>query len=127
MKKYALLFLLLIPSVVVADTGYDTEMQMLDAQIESLTRERDKKYTDLKQCEKTTKGFKIAGITTLVATGFGIYGNIKLAQKLKNNGAASYISSVAVVDTRPQEEKDEESCELGCMAEPEKFRELCNC
>jgi len=127
MKKYTLLFLMLIPSVVVADTGYDIELQMLDAQIESLTRERDKKYTDLKQCEKTTKGFKIAGITTLVATGFGIYGNIKLAQKLKNNGAVSHISSVAVVDTRPQEEKDAESCELGCIAEPEKFRELCNC
>ena len=127
MKKYALLFFVLIPSVGVADIYYDIESQMLDAQIESLTRERDKKYEDLKQCEKTTNGCKIAGITTLVATGFGIYGNIKLAQKLKNKGTISHISGIAVVDTRPQEEKDDESCELGCMTEPEKFREVCNC
>ena len=63
------------------DNGLDARNQMLDAEISRLTKERDEKYTALKECEKTTEGFKIAGITTLIATGVGIYGNIKLYQK----------------------------------------------
>lgn len=68
------------------------QSQMLDSQIEKLTSERDSKYEALQKCEKKTKGFKIAGITTLVATGFGIYGNIKLSEKIKGknfNGSNS--------------------------------------
>ena len=83
MKKIACIFLLVLPITAFAELGLDIQNQMLDSQIEKLTHERDSKYEALQKCEKNTKGFKIAGITTLVATGVGIYGNIKLSQKLK--------------------------------------------
>lgn len=102
------------------------QMQMLDSEIERLTQQRDEKYQALQDCEKKTQGFKIAGITTLVATGVGVYGNIKLSQKLDGKkGQQNSANSVAVVDNRPQEEKNDDSCELLCGlgAAPES----CNC
>ena len=84
MKKIIILsWLFFVPYVYADDLGVLD--QMLDAEIENLIKQRDEKYAALKECEKTTEGFKIAGITTLAATGVGVYGNIKLYQKNHGN------------------------------------------
>jgi hypothetical protein len=78
-----------------ADTVDYIDMQ-LDAQINELITRRDKLKADLESCEKNTRGFKIAGISTLAATGVGVVGNIKLAQEiekqktLKGKGGGGY-------------------------------------
>ena len=125
MKILVMLFLLLIPVLSIADANDEMKLQILNSQIESLTRERDEKYAKLKQCEQKTRGFKIAGITTLVATGFGVYGNIKLAQRLRDGETSGIGKSAAVIDTRPQSEKNDDSCAVLCevgAAPP-----VCNC
>ena len=65
-----------------ADTVDYIDMQ-LDAQVAELTSRRDKLKADLDACEKNTRGYKIAGISTLAATGVGVVGNIKLAQEIE--------------------------------------------
>ncbi len=65
-----------------ADTVDYIDMQ-LDAQIAELTSRRDKLRADLESCEKNTRGYKIAGISTIAATGVGVAGNIKLAQEIE--------------------------------------------
>ena len=117
MKKILFIFLMNFPFVVQADTDLDMRNQILDNQIITLTQKRDEKYEALQKCEKSTQGFKIAGLTTLVATGVGIYGNIKLAQKLQGNGNGRTGGSSALQeDKRSQEEKNNDGCEALCEA-----------
>ena len=85
MKNIFVIFLLFISTVSVAEEDLYLKNQILDSQILQLTKERDSKWDNLKKCEHDTQGFKIAGITTLVATGIGVYGNIELAKKLKGD------------------------------------------
>ena len=102
-----------------ADTVDYIDMQ-LDAQINELISRRDKLKADLEACEKNTRGYKIAGIATLGATGIGVVGNIKLAQEiekqkiLKGRGGGGYAGSGGaggtVADTQTQEQRDESSC-----------------
>ena len=72
---------MLAPICAIAASDVEFTNQMLDSEIERLTQQRDEKFAALQKCEETTKGFKIAGITTLAVTGVGVYGNIKLSQK----------------------------------------------
>ena len=109
-----MIFLVFVPFISKADSGLDIRNQMLDSEIERLTMQRDEKYAALQKCEKNTQGFKIAGLTTLVATGIGIYGNIKLSQKLNGKNGAGFGKSARVVDNRPQEEKNDDSCKVLC-------------
>ena len=113
MKKTVPVVLMMFPFVSVADMSLDLRNQMLDSEIAKYTQIRDEKYAALKQCEKTTKGFKIAGLTTLLATGVGVYVNVKLAQKLKSKSSGGG-KSARVVDNRPQEEKNDDSCKVLC-------------
>lgn len=103
-----------------ADTVDYIDMQ-LDAQINELITRRDKLKSDLESCEKNTRGYKIAGIATLGATGVGVVGNIKLAQEiekqklLKGRGGGGYAgggsgAAGTVADTQTQEQRDESSC-----------------
>lgn len=113
-----------------ADTVDYIDMQ-LDAQINELITRRDKLKADLEACEKNTRGFKIAGISTLAATGVGVVGNIKLAQEIekqktlkgKGGGYAGGGSGGTVADTQTQEQRDESSCnefvKLGIEPPPE--------
>ena len=119
MKKILIVFLMIVPFVAVADSGLDIKNQMLDSEIERLTNERDTKYEALQKCEKSTKGFKIAGITTLVATGVGVYGNIKLAQKLsgKSGGGSRYERPVIKIT-------EEDQCAVFC-GPPDGNEEIC--
>ena len=113
-----IIFLLFVPFVANAGADLDIRNQMLDNEIERLTMQRDEKYAELQKCEKNTKGFKIAGITTLVATGIGVVGNIKLSEKLKQKNGGS-VKSARVIDNRPQEEKNEDSNDVLCDLDPE--------
>ena len=124
MKRVLILLSLFVFPVVSMGEMYDEmKIQMLNQQIEELTHERDSKYEQLKQCEKTTKGFKIAGISTLVATGIGIYGNVKLYQKLNGISGGGVKKSVAVVDNRSPEEKSASNHDVIC-SEPEIARAM---
>ena len=103
-----------------ADTVDYIDMQ-LDAQINELIQRRDKLKSDLESCEKNTRGYKIAGIATLGATGVGVVGNIKLAKDieeqklLKGRGGAGGAGGGAIggvrADTASKEEKDKSSCQ----------------
>lgn len=66
-----------------AVSAVDTSMQIqiLDAEIEQLTAEKQKKYGELEKCEKSVNGFKIAGITTLGLTAVGAGVNIYQVSK----------------------------------------------
>ena len=102
-----------------ADTVDYIDMQ-LDAQINELISRRDKLKADLEACEKNTRGYKIAGIATLGATGVGVVGNIKLAQEIekqkllkgKGGGYAGGGSGSGgpKADTRTEEQKINEDC-----------------
>ena len=123
-----ILSVIFVPLLSANGANLDLRNQILEREIERLTQERDTKYEALKKCESTTQGFKIAGITTLVATGVGVYGNIKLAQRLKGSGSGGGSgggASARVVDNRPQEEKNDDSCQVLCSvgAAPEE----CSC
>ncbi len=120
-----------------ADTVDYIDMQ-LDAQINELITRRDKLKADLESCEKNTRGFKIAGISTLAATGVGVVGNIKLAQEiekqktLKGKGGGGYSGGGGAggpkADTRTEEQKASAECQMFCADMPEDARELgCEC
>jgi hypothetical protein len=87
MKKITPVLLLLCFGSVFAEDSI--EEQMLDAQIEKLTMERDEKYKALEKCAKESKTYKIAGIATLTATGIGLYANIKLHEKMSKMSGGS--------------------------------------
>ena len=119
MKKIFMIFLLFVPFVANADADLDIRNQMLDNEIERLTMQRDEKYAELQKCEKNTKGFKIAGITTLVATGIGVVGNIKLSEKLKqkNGGSAGGLNIKKLTPDESKNQMCEEDCPSGYSAE----------
>ena len=131
-----MIFLLFVPFVAYANADLDIRNQMLDSEIERLTLKRDEKYEALQKCEKSTKGFKIAGITTLVATGIGVVGNIKLSEKLKSK-SANIVGGLNAKKLTPDESKNqmcEEDCPSGYSAEVcERYSECwknqtnCNC
>lgn len=119
-----------------ADTVDYIDMQ-LDAQINELIMRRDKLKADLESCEKNTRGFKIAGISTLAATGVGVVGNIKLAQEIEKQktlkgkgggGAGGASAGGPNADTRTEEQKASAECQMFCADMPEDARELgCEC
>ena len=131
MKKLIVAFCLIVSvsQAVVAET--DIRIQMLDAQIEKLERERADKLATLQQCEKQSKNFKIAGLSTLALTGVGVYANIKLNDKLnkQNSRGGGPRGSSTMVDARPQSDKDcssiQELFDLG-LATQEEVDETCN-
>ena len=103
-----------------ADTVDYIDMQ-LDIQIQDLISRRDKLKSDLDACEKNTRGFKIAGISTLTATGVGVVGNIKLAQEIEKQkllkgkgGAGAAVSGggggKVGNDNRTEEQKISADC-----------------
>ena len=120
-----------------AETVDYIDMQ-LDAQINELISRRDKLKSDLESCEKNTRGYKIAGISTLTATGVGVVGNIKLAQeiekqKLLKGKGGGYVGGGSgaggpKADTRTEEQKASAECQMFCADMPEDARELgCEC
>lgn len=112
MKKIILIFALFPLSV--SAMSDSVRLDMLNAQIATLEKQRAEKYAELQQCEKTTKGFKIAGISTLAVTGVGIYANIALHKKLsrlRDDGVAGGISTV-VRTAADAQAQDSELCQI---------------
>lgn len=68
MKKLFVCILALCPMVAFADA--------LDDKIASLIQEKQEKIAKLEECQKNTKGLKIAGITTLGVSAIGVGANI---------------------------------------------------
>ena len=87
MKKIFACVLAVCPMVASAD--------YLDDKIAALTKEKLDKIAKLEECQKSTKGLKIAGITTLGVSAIGIGANIGEAVALKNYDAKikKYITS----------------------------------
>ena len=126
MKKIIILSCILCVGASYADDGMSIRNQMLDSEITRLMVLRDEKYAALKNCEKTTDGFKIAGIATLATTGVGVYANIKLAQKLKGASATGSVSVKS--DTRSDEQKVQDECNMWCTDCPDDAAALgCEC
>lgn len=112
------------------------EYDYLDVQINELTAQRDKLKSELSACEKNTQGYKIAGISTLAATGVGVYGNVRLAQEIKKvkeskNGGGGYSGGAVggvPKDTRTEEHKVSDECKMFCGDMPDEAMELgCEC
>lgn len=111
MKKIILIFVFL-PLAVFA-MPQQAQLDMLNAQIATLEKEHTEKYTALKKCEKETKNFKIAGITTLAATGVGVYANVALHKKLselKNSGGGG--AQTIQRTQAEQQAQDDELCQI---------------
>ena len=79
MKKIFACVLAMCPMVASAD--------YLDDKIAALTKEKLDKIAKLEECQKSAKGLKIAGITTLGVSAIGIGANIGEAVALKNYDA----------------------------------------
>ena len=94
------------------------EMDYIDMQIHELEQRRDELKKQIAECEQNTRGYKIAGIATLGATGVGVVGNIALHNEIKkieqskNGGGYSGRGDGGgiKVDTLSQEQRDESSC-----------------
>lgn len=126
MKKIMTVLLIVFPMVSIADMGLDLRNQMLDSEIEKYTKTRDEKYAALQQCEKSTKGFKIAGITTLVATGVGVAVNVKLASDLKKVNSA--VNTQLGLNAKSADQKAKDLCDTLCIMYPDTAKEYnCNC
>ncbi len=89
--------------------------QMLDAQIEKLIKERDEKRDSLNRCVSQLKGYKVAGTSTMVATGLGLFANIKLNEKIKRMAVADSSPGMPT-DGRTQEQKNCDSCAMFIQA-----------
>lgn len=106
----------------------------MDTQIAELTERRDALRAELESCEKNTRGYKIAGISTLAATGVGVVGNIALHNKIKEaqkggtrSGLGSYAKHV-IQDTRSEEQKADSECADKCKRDATKAAKYgCEC
>ncbi|MDR1337605.1 MAG: hypothetical protein LBJ73_01075 [Rickettsiales bacterium] len=94
--------------------AHDVQVQMLAARLESLQSERDHKAAELRDCEKNVKGFKVAGIATLSATGIGIGINVALASKLAatKSGGSNGARGGAAADMRSSEQVSQDNADL---------------
>lgn len=96
----------------------DMYIQILNAQIEQLTAERDAKRIELDECQDKQKKMKVAGSVTMATAGVGLGVNIALASKLasEKSGGPSASGAGMLRDTRPQEQKNDDSCAALCSA-----------
>ena len=122
---------------IILSFGAYAETDYIDMQIMELEQRRDALKNELVACEKNTKGYKIAGISTLAATGVGVYGNIALHNEIKKieqskSGGSGYTGGGAVggvkADTRPPEQKANDECQMFCADFPDDAGEMgCQC
>ena len=111
--------ILLLVGMFAAFSAYG-ETDYIDMQIHELEVRRDELKKQIAECEQNTRGYKIAGIATLGATGVGVVGNIKLAQEIKKleqskngggfSGGVGGDAGGLKADTRSEVEKWEYQC-----------------
>ena len=121
MKKMFACVLALCPMIASAD--------YLDDKIASLTKEKLDKIAKLEECQKSTKGLKIAGITTLGVSAIGIGANIGEAVKLNKldtqiGAAETTKSNLDRQISAAEEEKAKK--EKAAEAEQERQRQATN-
>lgn len=121
MKKMFACVLALCPMIASAD--------YLDDKIASLTKEKLDKIAKLEECQKSTKGLKIAGITTLGVSAIGIGANIGEAVKLNKletqiNTAETNKSNLDKQISAAEEEKAKK--EKAVEAEQERRHQAAN-
>ena len=102
---------------------------MLDYQINELTRRRDDLKKQIAECEANTRKFKIAGVSTLGATGVGVVGNIALHNKIKNMGSGGSGSGAGrLADIRTEAQKVSDECQMFCEDDAEFATDMgCEC
>lgn len=115
--KFALGVFALFPCIANADA--------LDDKIAELTRQKLDKIAQLEQCQKSTKGLKIAGITTLGISTIGIAANIGEAVKIKKlDGELSSIETQKKdlqnkIDAAQKEQERKKAAALVALVEAE--------
>lgn len=128
MKKYILIFVLFpLSAFAMSDS---MRLDMLNAQIATLERQRAEKYAELKKCEKETQGFKIAGISTLAATGVGIYANIALhntLSKLRSDVSVGTTSDPGKVNISVDAQCQKMCCGGADECDRDVFEDDCHC
>ena len=118
MKKiFMFLCLVYLPNCAFGDMDKYTQIQMLRSQIEKLQQSRDEKYSELQQCAKDAKNFKIVAASTLSATAVGVAVNVALHKKLAALDAVMASGAGGVADRRSEKQKclDEKAmyCNVG--------------
>ena len=117
---------ILAPVVAVGET-----VDMLDYQINELMRRRDELRAEIDACKKNTKKFKIAGISTLGATGVGVVSNIALHNKVQNMGGGGTSrggGGAVAADTRSESQKIADECAMFCADDAEFATDMgCEC
>lgn len=83
------------------------------ARYTQLVREKQRKMEELEKCMGSSKGLKIAGLSTIGLTAVGVAGNIAEAQKLQE-----YDDAIA------KKNKDIETKEKAIVAENEKIKKI---
>ena len=120
--KFALGVFALFPCIANAD--------VLDDKIAELTRQKLDKIAQLEQCQKSTKGLKIAGITTLGISTIGIAANIGEAVKIKKlDGELSSIETQKKdlqnkIDAAQKEQERKKAAALLALVEAEEDDEV---
>ena len=105
----------------------------MDAQIAELTARRDALRAEIAECEDNTHKYKIAGISTLAATGVGVVGNIALHNKIQaaqkgGTRSGSVGASDVAQDTRSEEQKANSECTKACDRDATKAAKYgCEC
>ena len=84
------------------------ETDYIDMQIQELEQRRDELKKQIAECEQNTRGYKIAGIATLGATGVGVVGNIKLHNEIKkidqSKNGGGYSGGGSLGNVKPVED-----------------------
>ena len=68
-----------------AEDNFDIQIQLLDNEIERLTAEKQRQFSDLDRCASRVSGFRIAGISLLGLTAVGI--GVNVYQRVQINRA----------------------------------------
>ena len=102
MKKY---FLFVVLAAIMPNLCFGAS-----ARYTQLVREKQRKMEELEKCMGSSKGLKIAGISTLGLSAVGVAGNIYEANEIKKYD--SYIASKDKAIEKTQKEIDEKKAEL---------------
>jgi len=114
------------------------ETDYIDMQIQELEQRRDELKKQIAECEQNTRGYKIAGIATLGATGVGVVGNIALHNEIKkieqSKNGGGYSGGGAAGDVGGQglghltkEQKQNVQCEIFCSEDDPEMAEANGC
>ena len=123
--------ILLLVGMFVCVSAYG-ETDYIDMQIHELEMRRDELKKQIAECEQNTRGYKIAGIATLGATGVGVVGNVKLAEKIKvleqSKSGGGFSGGGQGLSHLSKEQKEDTQCKMFC-SEDQEMAELyeCNC